>query len=215
MDFTYRAFDLADRYRYPVLVLLDGFVGAMMEPVTLPPPRSDEELTAIRAQKSWACLGRNGRKVSHEIQCGAGRDPRYDLQTLNKIDNEMYEGWEREEAEWEEMETEDAELIITAFGIAARIARSAVSLLRKEGLRVGLIRPKKVHPFPTQAYETLDYGRLRGILCAEMSIPAQFAVDVRNAVRGRAPVDTILSSGGVILDRDDILQKARALYEAR
>ena len=210
VDMTWRAFDLAEQYRNPVLLLLDGFTGTMMEPVTLPEAKSDEQVAALRAAKSWAAVGRRGGE-QHKVMCGPGLDPRVKQEDMNKRDAAMYEAWARDEQEYECFLTDDAELVITAYGIAGRIARSAVKLLRQEGLPVGLIRPLKVNPFPARAFEELDYSRVRGILCAEMSIPAQYAVDVDNAVRGRAVVDTALSSGGEILDRGYIMEQARRL----
>ena len=215
VDFTYAAFDTADKYLNPVMVLLDGFTGTMMEPVELPPAKSDEEVKAIRDAKTWKTTGRNGEKISHEVMCGANRDRRYNLMHLNIRDTAMYEKWQEDEVDWEEVQTEDAELIITAYGISGRIAKSAVDLLRQDGYKVGLIRPKKIHPFPVQAYEKLDFGKLKGILSVEMSIPAQFAVDVINVVKDRTPVDTVLTSGGIILDRDDIIDKAKQMYGER
>lgn len=211
VDLTVRAFDLADQYRHPVLLLLDGFTGTMMEPVLLPEPKTEEEIKAIRASKTWAAVGKRGGE-QHKVVCGPGLDTRVSQEAMNRRDAKMYEGWKTNEAEWEEYRTDDAELIVTAYGIAARIAKSAVNILRNEGYKVGLIRPIKVYPFPEQAYENLNYDNLRGILCAEMAIPAQFALDVENVVHGRTKIGTALSSGGNILGRNAIVEAARALY---
>ncbi len=210
VDMTYEAFDLADKYRKPVYLLLDGFTGTMMEPVELPAPKSEEELAAIKASKTWATNGKRGGD-RHVIMCGPGMT-KVSQQMLNEKDMELYESWERSEVQWEEAYTEDAELILTAYGIAARIARSAVDILREEGYKVGYIRPKRVYPFPKAAFEKLDFPKLRGILCAEMSVPPQFGQDVSDLVHGRTKVDFALSSGGLILERSKILDMARALY---
>lgn len=214
VDLTWRAFDLADKYRHPVLLLLDGFTGTMMEPVRLPEPMTEEAIRDVRAAKTWAAVGKKGGP-QHKIICGPGLDSRIKQEDLNRRDAKMYEQWQTSEAEWEAYMTEDAEMIITAYGISARIAKSAVGVLRKEGYKVGLIRPVKVYPFPGQAYEVLDFGKLRGVLCAEMAIPAQFTEDVKNVIRGRAKIGTALSSGGEILDRDTIITAARELYGER
>lgn len=213
VDLTYRAFDLADKYRSPVYLLLDGFIGTMMEPVVLPAARGEKELDAIRAGKRWTARG-NGGGPAHHILCGPGLSTRIGQEELNIRDAQMYELWEREEVEYESLFTDDAEFIITAYGISARIVRSAVMILREENYKVGFLRPVKVNPFPAEAYDRLDFSRLRGILSAEMSIPAQFAVDVKNAVRGRAPVSTVLSSGGTILDRDVVVEKVKSLWNS-
>lgn len=211
VDMTYRAFELADKYRNPVYLLLDGFLGTMMEPVELPEALSEEELARIRAEKTWAARGNRGGEP-HSILCGPGLSSTLDQQTLNIRDAEMYARWEESEQEYEALFTEDAELIITAYGISGRIAKSAVSILRREGYPVGLIRPLKVNPFPVEAYERLDFSRLKGVLSAEMSIPAQFAVDVKHALCARAPLHTVLSSGGSILERERIIEAASAIF---
>jgi 2-oxoglutarate ferredoxin oxidoreductase subunit alpha len=216
VDMTYRAFDLAQKYKYPVYVLTDGFTGEMMEPVVLPPMRSEEFLAAERkANDAWAVRGRNGAPKAHKIRCGARFGVMGPLEQKNREDWEMYERWKVDEIEYETDGTEDAELIITAYGISARIARSAVSLLRREGYKVGFIRPVKIHPFPEIAYEQLDYSKLRGILCAEMSIPPQFTYDVEAVVRKRAPIATCLRSGGEIIERSAIMEAAKKLYGAK
>ena len=124
----------------------------------------------------------------------------------------MYESWQKE-ARAEEYQTEDAELILTAYGISGRIAKSAVNLLRAEGLKAGLIRPITVYPFPYEAYDRLDYTRVKAILDVEMSIPALFVEDVKAAVKGRAPIETCLCSGGNIMSRAAVLKAAKKLVE--
>lgn len=210
VDMTFRAFELADRYSNPVYLLLDGFTGTMMEAVSLPDPITEDRLSVIRASKTYAATGKNGGK-QHKVLCGPGLDPRVKQEDYNRRDAAMYESWKSSEAEYESSGIEDAEIVITAYGISGRIARSAVSLLRSEGYKIGFIRPKKVNPFPAQAFRELDYSGVRGILCAEMSIPAQYAVDVENAVMGRCRVETVLSSGGEILDRNSIVEAAKSL----
>ena len=108
---------------------------------------------------------------------------------------------------------EVAELILTAYGISARICKSAVKLLRAEGIKAGLIRPITVHPFPAAAYDRLDYHRVKAILDVEMSIPAQMLEDVQAAVLGRCPIETCLCSGGNILSRDAVMAAAHAVME--
>ena len=210
VDMTWQAFELADKYSNPVLLLMDGFTGTMMEPVELPEAKTPEEVAAIRATKTWAATGKKGGP-QHKVMCGPGLDTRVSQEQMNKRDAELYESWKTTEVEYEDYMTEDAEVILTAYGITGRIAKSAVGILRAEGIKAGLIRPKKVYPFPDVAYDKLNYSALRGIVSAEMAIPAQFAVDVENAVRGRTKIVTALSSGGEILDRSVILEAARGL----
>ncbi len=214
VDMTCEAFELADKYRNPVILLLDGFTGTMMEPVELPEAKTDEEIAAIRASKDWAAVGKKGSPEQHKVMCGPGLDARVSQEAMNKRDSQMYDGWEKTETDYEAYMVEDAELIITAYGISGRISESAVRILRNEGIKAGLIRPRRVYPFPAEAYNNLNFSQLRGIVCAEMAIPAQFAVDVDNVVRDRAKIVTALSSGGDILDRSVILDAARSLMNA-
>jgi 2-oxoglutarate ferredoxin oxidoreductase subunit alpha len=210
VDMTYAAFDYADKYRKPVLVLADGFIGAMMEPVVLPPMKSDEEIAAIReTKKGWAAIGKKGGPA-HNILGGVGLS-KLRLQDLNMKDAELYENWKATETEAEEYMTDDAEYIMTGYGTSARIGKSAVSILRSEGLKFGFIRPKKLYPFPEENFLKLDYSRVKGIMCVEMSIPAQYTEDVENIVAGRAPIRTSLRSGGEIIERIDILDAARLM----
>lgn len=210
VDMTYEAFELADKYRNPVILLLDGFTGTMMEPVVLPEAIPDAELKRIRAEKSWAVAGQR-RGEQRKIMCGPGLDSRISQEDMNRRDAALYEQWARTETDWEARLIEDAEVIITAYGITGRIAGSAVTRLRAEGIKAGLIRPRRVYPFPSAAYEGLDYSRVRGIVSAEMAIPAQFAPDVAVAVQGRTRIETALSSGGEILEIDSIMDAARRI----
>ena len=134
------------------------------------------------------------------------------MQEVNEEAAALYASWEKE-ARAEEYMVEDAELILTAYGISARICKSAVKLLRAEGIKAGLIRPITVHPFPAAAYDRLDYHRVKAILDVEMSIPAQMLEDVQAAVLGRCPIETCLCSGGNILSRDAVMAAAHAVME--
>ena len=209
VDMTWEAFELADKYHNPVILLMDGFTGTMMEPVVLPDPLTDEQIAAIRATKTYAATGKKGGP-QHKVMCGPGLDTRVSQMQMNIQADEMYRGWKETEVDYEDYLTEDAEIILTAYGISGRIAKSAVNILRSEGIKAGLIRPKKVYTFPDVAYEKLPLEKLRGIVCAEMSIPAQFAEDVSNVVHGRTKIVTALSSGGEVLDRSTILDAARS-----
>lgn len=210
VDMTYKAFDYADRDRNPVLILADGVIGTMMEPVTLPEMKTDEEISEMKeSKKAWACIG---HPLDYEkrswIQPGHWKTA--DMQRSNEEAAGLYESWEKE-AQAEEYRTEDAEVVIAAYGISARIAKSAVNLLRKEGIKAGLIRAITVHPFPGQAFEHLDYEKVKAVLDVEMSIPAQFVTDVKAAVKDRCPVETCLCSGGNIISRDAVIESLRKI----
>lgn len=210
VDLTCKAFELADRDRNPVLILADGVIGTMMEPVELPEMMSDEEIAAIReSKKKWACIG-HPLDYAHRAWIQPGQWDTNKMQAVNEEALRLYNSWEKD-VMVEEYCTEDAEVVITAYGISGRIARSVVEMMRAEGKKVGLIRPITVHPFPKASFEKLDYGTCRAILDVEMSIPAQLAEDVDHAVRGRCPIETCLCSGGNIMSREAVVEAVEKL----
>lgn len=210
VDLTCKAFELADRDRNPVLILADGVIGTMMEPVELPEMMSDEEIAAIReSKKKWACIG-HPLDYAHRAWIQPGQWDTNKMQAVNEEALRLYNSWEKD-VMVEEYCTEDAEVVIAAYGISGRIAKSVVEMMRAEGKKVGLIRPITVHPFPKASFEKLDYGTCRAILDVEMSIPAQLAEDVDHAVRGRCPIETCLCSGGNIMSREAVVEAVEKL----
>lgn len=209
VDMTYAAFDYADRDRNPVLVLADGIIGSILEPVVLPDMKTDEEIKAmIDGKEAWTASGHSLDVPRAWINPGGWDNALWER--VNRSSEALYKTFE---PEWESYLTEDAEVIVTSYGIGARIARSAVDSLRAEGVKVGLVRAKTVYPFPKQAYDEIDYNKVKGILDVEMSIPAQFKEDVEIAVNGRAPVYDYLRSGGNILSKEEIVKRARAIAD--
>jgi len=210
VDMTYAAFDYAQRDRNPVLVLSDGVLGTIMEPVELPEARPEAEVAKLKADcRSWALVGHDPEKEERSFISPGHWSTKAQEQTC--IDNAaLYESWKKD-VQVEELYLDDAEVVITAYGISGRIARSAVKLLRKEGLKVGLIRPKTVSPFPYESYANLDYSRVKAILDVEMCIPALMAEDVKLGVLGRCPIETCLHAGGEIMSRNEIMDAARRL----
>ena len=209
-DMTYQAFDYADRDRNPVLILADGVIGTMMEPVELPRMKTEEEVAAIKESKrAWACIGHKvGEEPLSWIEPGCFDTVR--MQEHNEAAEKLYRTWK---PEWEEYKTKDAALVLTGYGISARIAKAAVDQLRAEGYKVGLIRPVTVNPFPYEAYEHLDYSVCRNILDVEMAIPALMIHDVRAGVKERAQIETCLCSGGNIMQKKAVLDAARRILE--
>ncbi|MBR4472836.1 MAG: 3-methyl-2-oxobutanoate dehydrogenase subunit VorB [Oscillospiraceae bacterium] len=210
VDMTYQAFDLAERDRSPVLILGDGVIGTIMEPVVLPEMKSDEEVAAMKAaNREWAIVGHSRDEKRGFL------DPGYwstDMQEAHCIElDAMYRSWEENDVQVEELSLDDAELVFVAYGTSARIARSAIELLRADGLKVGMIRPKTLSPFPVKSFDKINYQLCKCILDIEMSIPAQMLFDVRLAVKERCAVDTCLRSGGNLIERDDIIRKAREI----
>ena len=207
VDMTYAAFDYAQRDRNPVLILADGVIGTIMEPVELPPMRTDEELAELRARHAdWVITGHKPGE-NRMIQPGGwtGQEERC------KANAEMYKTWEKD-IQVEEYLVDDAEVVIASYGISGRISKSAIRILRNEGYKVGMIRPKTVSPFPYKSFENLDFSRVRAIVDVEMSIPAQMIYDVRLAVKDRCPIETCLRSGGEIMSREQVVETVRNVY---
>ncbi|MCI9548489.1 MAG: 3-methyl-2-oxobutanoate dehydrogenase subunit VorB [Oscillospiraceae bacterium] len=212
VDLTYAAFDLADRDRNPVLILADGVIGTMMEPVVLPEMKSPEEIAAIQAGKrGWACVGHQ-LDYANRAWIRPGQWSTAKMQQVNEEAAALYASWEKD-VRVEEYRLDDAQVVLTAYGISARICKSAVDRLRSQGVKAGLIRPITVHPFPFAAYDRLDYGRVKAVVDVEMSIPAQMVDDVRAAVKDRCPVETCLCSGGNIMSRDAVIGAVNAVME--
>lgn len=208
VDMTYAAFDYAQRDRNPVLILTDGVMGTIMEPVELPEMRSDEEVKRLKDELSdWALVGHSADKKALILPGGwAGQEDRC------KRNAAMYDTWEKD-VQVEEFMTEDAELILVAYGVCGRISKSAVRILRTQGYKVGLIRPKTVSPWPYASFDKLDYSKVKAVLDVEMSIPAQLVLDVTLAVKDRCPVHTCLRSGGEIMSRDHVVAAAKAILD--
>lgn len=213
VDLTYKAFDYADRDRNPVLVLADGVIGTMMEPVELPEMKSDAEIVAIKeGKKKWACIGHELDYANRAwIQPGCWSTAV--LQQTNEDADAMYRSWAENDVQVEEYCMEDAEVVLTAYGICGRIAANAVDALRSQGVKAGMIRPITVYPFPYAAYDKIDYSKCKGIVSVEMSIPAQFAEDVKAAVKERCAVTTCLCSGGNIMSREAVLAAVKKVME--
>lgn len=209
VDMVYEAFDLAARDQNPVLVLTDGVMGTMMEPVVLPPMKSDEELKELREKFHYRAIV--GHPLGESAFCrpgsvGTGQE------AVNIEAAKLYSTWDKD-VEVEKLNVDDAEIIIAAYGISARIGRVIVRELRKEGIKIGMIRPVKVSPFPYDAFADLDFNQVKGILDVEMSIPAQMRWDVDHAVQGRCPIKECLRSGGQLLTNDQVMDAARELIK--
>lgn len=209
VDMTYAAFDYADQDRNPVLILTDGIVGSVLEPVVLPRMKTDEEVAALRAKKAdWTAVGHPLDQKHAWINPGEWDNNHWEQKNIDA--DALYKSWEKDAA-YEAYRLEDAEVVLTAYGISARIAASAVDALRAKGVKAGLLRPTTIYPFPYKAYDEINYDICKGILDIEMSIPALFIEDVRIAVKDRAPIHTYLRSGGNMLSKKAIVEKAEAI----
>lgn len=197
VDLTVRAFDKADEYRTPVLILGDGVLGQMMEPVELP------EITPKQVDKPWALTGAAGRpgKVIRSLYMLPGEEG--GLERQNYKLKAKYDRMAEHEVMYETVLTEDAEIVVVAFGTSARIAKTAVNLARAEGIKAGLIRPITLFPFPEKIIASIA-ERTERFLVVEMNL-GQMVEDVRLAVNGKAPVSFYGRPGGAVLAVEDIL----------
>ena len=200
-DLTVKAFDLADEYRMVVMILGDGFVGQMSEPVVLPEP------TGRNFDKSsWALTGAAGRDT--HLIASIRLNPEDALEKLNLRLQQKYREIERREVLFEETQAGDAEYLIVGFGLSARIARSAVTALRRAGVKAGLFRPITLWPFPSAELARAAQGT-RKVLVVEMNA-GQMVEDVRLAVNGAVPVDFLGRLGGITPQVDEIVERVRA-----
>jgi 2-oxoisovalerate ferredoxin oxidoreductase alpha subunit len=197
-DFTMKAFELADKYRNPVVVLADGVLGQMVEPLQFP-----ENAFKPSIDTSWAVCGnketKNNLVTSIFLDFDQLEDFNFNLQNKYGIikDNEV---------EFEEFEMEDAEIILVAYGISSRIARSAVEQARKRGIKVGLFRPKTLFPFPEKALKKIAEERECKFISVEMS-NGQMMEDIILAIGCSRPVELINRMGGNLVDVENITNK--------
>jgi len=197
-DLAYAAFDYAERDRNPVVLLMDGCLGVLLEQVELPPMKelSDE------STKKWSLARQEGVKRAHRVLTPIF--PELILENENRQRGNLVRYWEAEDVQVEEFLLEDAEYMAVAYGLPARLAKEAVLKLRKEGHKVGLIRPITLFPFPKKSFQALDYSRVKGLIDIEMTIPAQMRDDIELEVRGRAPVCEYGRSGGILMEDEGV-----------
>ncbi len=200
IDLTYKAFGLAVKYQNPAVVLMDGWIGSMMEPVTLPEPKEPVR----NKYTGWGtrCFNPQGVGVVDVVSSCLLEPDRQEL--LNIRFGEMYDTWARNEVMAEEYMLGDAEYVIVAYGTAARAARTAIGSLREKGVKAGMLRPITLYPFPYDALKRLDRNRVRFLLDTEMTLPVQMKDDIRLGVADAMPVHTCGRSGGVVLTNEDI-----------
>lgn len=202
VDFVPLAFEVGEKYRVPSMILSDGMLGQMMEPVEFP----EKKDTAI-AEKPWATNGHQNKRPKNIVN-SLYIEPEV-LENLVKERYERYEKIKAEEQRAEEFMTEDAEIVIVAFGASSRVARSAIKTARAEGIKVGMIRPITLWPFPEKAIEK-TIPTAKKYLCVEMNM-GQMVDDVRLVVNGRKPVEFFGRTGGVIPTPAEVLDQIRAL----
>ena len=196
---TIKGFDLADKYRMTSMILADGTMGQMMEPVSL------EEAQVESYDKSWAVTGTKCER-KHNIINSLSLVPE-ELEKLNFARFEKYKTIEENEVMYEEYMMDDAEICVSAFGIAARVAKNAIAMARAEGIKVGMIRPITLWPFPTNAFKAAA-EKVDSFISVELSM-GQMIEDIRASVEYKKPVTLCNRAGGMIPSPEQVLEAIR------
>lgn len=202
LDHTILGFELTDKYRTPVLLLSDGIIGQMMENVEIPDYKPSIN------PKEWALTGCKGRK-KNVIRSLWLDEPK--MEAVNIKLQEVYKEICEKEVRYEEFMLEDALVVVVAYGISSRVSRSIVSDLRKEGYKVGMLRPITLYPYPYKRLKELVNNGVKGMISVEMSA-GQMIEDVKLGVECKIPVEFYGKMGGVLLDENELKQKILDLY---
>ena len=185
-DLTYEAFDLAEKYRTVVIILSDGGISQMIEKVVLPQAKEHD-----KTKFDWAIKGR--KKADEPKVKVTNLDRSMDYDEYDAMMRKKFVTMHDEEQRWEEFMTEDAQLIFVAYGISSRVCKSAVRYAREEGIKLGLIRPISVWPYPEKAFSNLPES-CKGLVTVEMSLSSQMGPDVRLATKFSIPLYGYLTS---------------------
>jgi 2-oxoisovalerate ferredoxin oxidoreductase alpha subunit len=199
-DFTARAFDLAEKYLNPVVVLADGVLGQMVEPLHFPETAVKPEIDT-----GWAVSGNAETKQNLVTSIFLNAEQ---LEDFNYKIQKKYLKIEGNEVKFEEYRTEDADIVLVAYGISSRISRSAVDLARSEGIKAGLFRPKTLFPFPKNALRKVAEKDKCTFISVEMS-NGQMIDDIKLAIECKHPVKLVNRMGGNLIDRDSIMKEIR------
>ena len=201
VDMVIKAFDTADKYRMPAMILADGLLGQMMEPVSFP------EITAAPVEKPWATTGHQNKRKHNIVNSLYLQAP-----DLNRNVHERFERYEVVKANETDAElylTEDAEIVVAAYGATARVVKSAVNKAREEGIKAGMVRPKTLWPFPVKEINE-GTKSAKAVLCVEMSM-GQMIDDVKLALNCSKPVEFFGRTGGVIPTPTEVLAEIKKI----
>lgn len=212
-DLTVLAFDLADKWRMPAMILADGVIGQMMESITLPARRNADSMTD---KSSWAVGGMAKTRDSRGITRSARHITSINLvpEELEALVMERFKRYERvkeEQVLFESTDCDDADLVIVAYGTASRVSLGAVEMARKNGIKLGLFRPITLWPFPQKQLAAIA-DRGVPLLSVEMSM-GQMIEDIRLATECRVPVHLLPHAGGVVPTEEEVYAKAREILE--
>jgi 2-oxoglutarate/2-oxoacid ferredoxin oxidoreductase subunit alpha len=201
-DFVFLGFDLADKYRNPVLILTDGALGQMMEKIVFP----EYDPAKHKIPKPWSTRGKTPDRPANIITSLHLQTE--DMEKINIRLQEKYRRIERDEVRYELINTDDADFVLVAYGLSSRICQRVVEMARQEGNKVGIMRPITLYPYPYNMLANLA-ERVKGFFVVEMNA-GQMVEDVKIGVNGKVPVEFYGRMGGIIPTAEEILSH---LYE--
>lgn len=197
VDLTFKGFDLADKYRMQTMILADGTIGQMMEPVSVEPRET------LNVDKPWAVVGTKGERKPNIVN-SLSLSPD-ELEKWNFDRFEKYAKVEKDEVMFEEYLMDDAEYCVVAFGIASRVSRNAVNAAREKGIKVGMIRPITLWPFPKDALKKAA-AKVKAFISCELNM-GQMIEDIKLSIDCEKPVYLCNRTGGMIMSPDEVLSK--------
>ena len=209
VDILYEAPELAVQCRNPIMILADGMMGQMMEPVALPDPKPMLQPDEVPQAKPWAISGK-GHKAERSVVKSLRMKPE-DLEIHVEELFDKYNRLKKELCRFETINLEGADIVFVAFGTMARLIRETIELLEKDGIHAGLIRPVSLWPFPFEAFDLID-SSTKAVISAELSM-GQMIDDVKVGVNGRFPVELIHRTGGIVPTSLEIAEKAKEILE--
>jgi 2-oxoglutarate/2-oxoacid ferredoxin oxidoreductase subunit alpha len=202
-DFVDLGFELAFKYRNPVIILSDGAIGQMMEKVYLGPQKKRSETVP-----DWATTGKPPTR-ERNIITSLDLDPYRQEIFVQKLIRK-YDEIKEKEVRFEEFQCEDADYLLVAYGTSARVCQKAIQLAREQGIKTGLLRPITLFPFPTRRINQLA-GKVKGILSVEMSA-GQMVEDVQLAANGKVPVEHFGRMGGIVTTPDEVVENLKSKF---
>ncbi len=209
VNIIYESFETADKLRNPVIILADGMMGQMMEPVTLPEPKQlYKDEADIPNYKPWALTGSKGK--SHRNVIKSYRALPEDLEVHVNHLFEKYRKAEKDLVRYETVNTKDAEIVFVAFGTMARIVSEVIEVLNAEGIKAGMIRPITLWPFPKAPFDELSPDKTKVVISTELNM-GQMIFDVQLSLNGRIPVRLINRVGGIVPTTDEIVERAKKI----
>jgi len=207
---VYMAFDIADKYRNPVIILTDAVVGQSMEIVDIPEMC---ELSTLPDRSQWCLSSRNSQDASDRRMITSICQPNIKQKQLWEKLNDKFKAWDRDEVRYEEYLMDDAEVVIFAYGSVARVCKACADQLREIGIKAGVFRPITLNPFPIQQIRNLDFLKIKKALCVEMTIQGKMLEDVERAVAGKIQVDFLGEYGGFLVKPTMVIDKVKELMK--